>query len=130
MHASLSAVPKHLLQALLWFKSPPRYFARCTRRAAAEQVAALDTFMLELQRTLTSGVGSSGAAGDLTWPSYRTPAAAELGPGVGGGCAGQNKAIGWLVLPMSTTQHCLCLVVHADHFFLSSLHHSGSTWHG
>lgn len=69
-----------LLQALLWFKSPPRYFARCTRRAAAEQVAALDTFMRELQKTLKSGVGSSGSANDLTWPSYRTPAAVELAP--------------------------------------------------
>ncbi len=71
-----------LRQALLWFKSPPRYFARCTRRAAAEQVAALDTFMQELQKTLKSGVGG-GSASDLTWPSYRTPAAAEMAP-VGG----------------------------------------------
>lgn len=72
-----------LLQALLWFKSPPRYFARCTRRAAAEQVAALETFTQELTKTLKMGVRyagkGSGSPGDLAWPSYRSPAAAELG---------------------------------------------------
>jgi hypothetical protein len=76
-----------VLQALLWFKSPPRYFARCTRRAAAEQVAALDTFMQELNRTLSMGVryasSGSGASADLVWPSYRTPAAADLAPVAG-----------------------------------------------
>jgi hypothetical protein len=69
-----------VLQALLWFKSPPRYFARCTRRAAAEQVAALDTFMQELDKTLSMGVryasSGSGASAEFVWPSYRTPAAA------------------------------------------------------
>lgn len=76
-----------LLQALLWFKSPPRYFARCTRRAAAEQVAALETFTQELTKTLKMGVRyagkGSGSPGDLAWPSYRSPAAAELGPAAG-----------------------------------------------
>lgn len=75
------------LQALLWFKSPPRYFARCTRRAAAEQVAALDTFMQELSKTLKMGVGSGTAAG-LTWPSYRSPTAADLGLVSGTTCEG------------------------------------------
>lgn len=68
-----------LIQALLWFKSPPRYFARWTRRAAAEQVAALDTFIHELQRTLAKGARAAdkgaGSVGDLVWASYRTPAA-------------------------------------------------------
>lgn len=76
-----------LLQALLWFKSPPRYFARCTRRAAAEEVAALETFTQELTKTLKMGVRyagkGSGSPGDLAWPSYRSPAAAELGPTAG-----------------------------------------------
>jgi hypothetical protein len=67
------------LQALLWFKSPPRYFARCTRRAAAEQVAALDTFMQELSKTLSTGIGSTSRSAELTWPSYRSPAAAAVG---------------------------------------------------
>lgn len=75
------------MQALLWFKSPPRYFARCTRRAAAEQVAALDTFMQELNRTLSMGVRyanrGSGASAEFIWPSYRSPAAADLAPVAG-----------------------------------------------
>jgi hypothetical protein len=79
-----------LLQALLWFKSPPRYFARCTRRAAAEQVAALETFTQELTKTLKMGVAyagkGSGLPGDLAWPSYRSPAAAELGRAAGRLC--------------------------------------------
>jgi hypothetical protein len=71
------------LQALLWFKSPPRYFARCTRRAAAEQVAAVNTFMQELNKTLNTGIGSTSRSAELTWPSYRSPAAAAAGHAAG-----------------------------------------------
>jgi hypothetical protein len=60
------------LQALLWFRSPPRYFARWTRQAAAEQVAALEAFMAEVSTVAALGlpVPPGHGQGTAGWPSY------------------------------------------------------------
>lgn len=41
-----------IVQALFWFKSPPRYFARCTRQDAAKQLLALEAFLAELNTVI------------------------------------------------------------------------------
>eukprot|EP00878_Enallax_costatus_P038098 GHUV01043251.1.p1 GENE.GHUV01043251.1~~GHUV01043251.1.p1 ORF type:complete len:186 (+),score=43.64 GHUV01043251.1:440-997(+) len=72
-----------LQAALLWFKSPPRYFARCTRKAAAEQLAALQAFIIELASVVTFWSGGK-KGGPKRYPSYDAslPTAAHpVGPG-------------------------------------------------
>ncbi|KAF6255211.1 hypothetical protein COO60DRAFT_237645 [Scenedesmus sp. NREL 46B-D3] len=58
-----------LRTALLWFRSPPRYFARCSRNTAQQQLAALEVFMAELD-----GVTAMGAAGGARWRQGGWPA--------------------------------------------------------
>eukprot|EP00879_Flechtneria_rotunda_P007045 GHRR01007395.1.p1 GENE.GHRR01007395.1~~GHRR01007395.1.p1 ORF type:complete len:1449 (+),score=535.85 GHRR01007395.1:542-4348(+) len=58
--------------ALFWFRSPPRYFAKCTRHAAVEQVAALETFIAELSVL----VSEAKAAGWQSFPTYNALIAA------------------------------------------------------
>ena len=75
--------PVLLPQALLWFKSPPRYFARCTRKAAAEQLAALQAFITQLASVVTFWSGGK-KGGPKKYPSYSPslPTAAHpVGPG-------------------------------------------------
>jgi hypothetical protein len=82
------------LQGLLWFKSPPRYYARWTRSAAAEQVASLQQFLRQLKQVLTVTQG--------TWPSAFAGGDAGGPGGAGGavvGLAGERLLVcvaGWL----------------------------------
>lgn len=72
------------IQGLLWFRSPPRYFGRLTRQAAAEQVAALEAFAAEL--TAVRAIMLRGGGGGAGWPSYN--AAAVPVPAAAAGDAG------------------------------------------
>ncbi|KAF8068220.1 PI4KA1 [Scenedesmus sp. PABB004] len=65
--------------ALLWFRSPPRYFARCTRQDAAEQLSALEAFIAEL--AAVAGLGGGRGA----WPTF------PAGAGVPGAASGTTS---------------------------------------
>lgn len=58
------------LQALLWFRSPPRYFARCSRHTAQQQLAALEAFMAELDSLVALGAAGGIRWKQDGWPSY------------------------------------------------------------
>ncbi|WIA31067.1 hypothetical protein OEZ86_001095 [Tetradesmus obliquus] len=59
-----------LRAALLWFRSPPRYFARCSRHTAQQQLAALEAFMAELGSLVALGAAGGIAWKQGGWPSY------------------------------------------------------------
>uniref|UniRef100_A0A383V936 1-phosphatidylinositol 4-kinase n=1 Tax=Tetradesmus obliquus TaxID=3088 RepID=A0A383V936_TETOB len=59
-----------LRAALLWFRSPPRYFARCSRHTAQQQLAALEAFMAELGSLVALGAAGGIAWRQGGWPSY------------------------------------------------------------
>lgn len=87
---TLPRATTHPLQALLWFRSPPRYFARCTRQAAYEQLAALEAFMHQVDKTIEMGLGTPGGNKSASsWPSYK-PATAYAAAGTGRGYQAWN----------------------------------------
>lgn len=91
-------------QALLWFRSPPRYFARCSRHTAQQQLAALEAFMAELGSLVALGAAGGIAWKQGGWPSY------DCGcmPGAG---AGLSMCLHECVLPVRVcvnVQSVLC----------------------
>jgi hypothetical protein len=66
----VSPLNLHCMQALLWFRSPPRYFARCSRHTAQQQLAALEAFVAELDSLVALGAAGGIKWKQDGWPSY------------------------------------------------------------
>ncbi len=90
----------HHTQALMWFRSPPRYFARCTRADAAQQLAALQEF-ITLLNALSGSVTDSGASWPPSFYRYQT----ESQPG--GSCV----CVTYLVCLKCISHICVCAFV-------------------